>query len=138
MSVDFKQRNRAVSQLAREGVRFMAAGLFVFPIGLGVSALSHEVLGLSEQFAGGAALVTLLAIGFVAGRQFVFRSRHAIRRQLPKFLLIAFLMRAAEYCLFLSLFEFLETNYLIALTIALATSSVSKFLLYRFWVFQHA
>jgi putative flippase GtrA len=77
MLTDLYQRKSALGQLGYEGLRFLSAGLFVFPIGLGVSALAHEVLGLSERLAGGIALITLLAVGFVASRRFVFRSSGA-------------------------------------------------------------
>lgn len=121
--------------LAVEILRFIGSGLIAFPVGLGVSALCHEVFGWPEEAATGAAIGVLLLLNFALGRAFVFRSQGRIAEQLPRFLTIALVMRGAEYLLSLSLFKVFHVPYLLALATSLAISSLAKFFLYRSWVF---
>lgn len=135
MVADTDSTQSLLTKLTGEGIRFVGAGLIMFPLGLGTSALVHEVLGFSEQIAGAAAIVVLLASGFYLGRGFVFRSKRLVHQQLPRYLITALSLRAAEYAMFLAFLMVGEINYLVSLTLALTISSALKFLLYRFWVF---
>lgn len=121
-----------------EGVRFVGSGLLVFPIGLLVSFLCHELLGWREEYAGLAAIAVLLLLNFVLARVVVFRSVESVRMQLPKFLAIALVMRGLEYLLFLAAFRVGKISYLLAMVAALVISSATKFFLYRSWVFGRA
>ena len=83
--------------LAKQGLRFLGAGLITFPVGIGVSALAHEVLGMPEKVAAALALVVLLVLGFLLSRQYVFLSNGRIARQAWRFLLVAAAARGTEY-----------------------------------------
>jgi putative flippase GtrA len=122
-------------RLLPELFRFIGTGLLAFPIGLGVSALCHEVFGWREEIAAAAAVGTLLLINFALGRAYVFRSTGRITYQLPRFVAIALLMRGAEYSMFYVLFASLHVPYLVAITASLTMSSLIKFYVYRTWVF---
>lgn len=124
--------------LILEGIRFVGSGLLVFPIGLLVSFLCHELLGWREEYAGFAAIAVLLLLNFVLARVFVFRSVASVGMQLPKFLAIALVMRGMEYLLFLTIFKVTKISYLLAMVAALVISSLTKFFLYRSWVFGRA
>lgn len=135
MAIGTESTQSPLARLTREGIRYIGAGLVVFPLGLGVSMLAHEVFGWSEQVAGAIAIVVLLAVGFYLGRSYVFHSTRLIHHQLVRFLFTAATMRGAEYCMFLVFLMVADINYLVSLTAALAISSMLKFFLYRFLVF---
>jgi putative flippase GtrA len=122
-------------RLLPEMARFVGSGLLAFPVGLGVSALCHEVFGWRVEFATAAAIGALLLINFGLGRVFVFRSTGRIAYQFPRFLSIALVMRGAEYLMVIGLLKLARVPYLGALTASLVMSSLIKFLLYRSWVF---
>jgi putative flippase GtrA len=125
-------------RLLPELLRFIGSGLLVFPVGLGVSALCHEVFGWRAEIAAAAAVGSLLLVNFVLGRAYVFRSSGRIAYQLPRFLGIALVMRGAEYLMFLALFETLHAPYLVAIAASLAMSSLIKFFAYRSWAFPRS
>ena len=118
-----------------EGARFLGTGLVLFPLGLGVSALLHDIVGLRPEAATAIAIGVMLLTGFVMARNYIFCAPGDIRRQLPRFLLVSCAMRGAEYVLFLLLFQLARFNYLVAMALALGTSSLLKFVFYRSWVF---
>ena len=121
--------------LLAESLRFALSGLVSFPLGVGVSAFSHEVLGWSGQLAGAAAISVLLVFNFTVARTYTFRSSGAIREQLPRFLLVSISMRGVEYLLFLTFLTFGGIHYLYSLFAALTISFAVKFFLYRSCVF---
>jgi putative flippase GtrA len=123
-------------RLVLELFRFIGSGLLAFPVGLGISALCHEVLGWRQEYAAAAAVSSLLLINFALSRVYVFRSTGRFTYQLTRFIAIALLMRAAEYLMFIGLFRGTGMPYLLAITASLATSSLIKFFVYRSWVFQ--
>jgi len=118
-------------------MRFIGSGLLVFPVGLGISALCHEVFGWRAEYAAAAAVGGLLLINFALSRVFVFRSTGRFAYQLPRFLSIALVMRAAEYLMFIGLFRMASVPYLVAIAASLVMSSLIKFFVYRNWVFNH-
>lgn len=118
-----------------EGTRFAVSGLISFPIGVGVSAFAHEMLGWSQQLSGAVAISVLLVFNFAVARAYTFRSSGAIRAQLPKFLLVSISMRGVEYLLFLTFLTVGGIHYLSSLFAALAISFTVKFFLYRSCVF---
>ena len=123
--------------VAKQGLRFLGAGLITFPVGIGVSALAHEILGMPEKVAAATALTVLLVLGFLLSRRYVFLSNGRIARQAWRFLLVAAAARGTEYVLFLAVYVFGGVNYLLSLIIALGISFGFKFILYRGWVFTH-
>jgi len=122
-------------RLVPELLRFIGAGLLTFPLGVGVSALCHEVFGWREQIAGAAGIGTLLLANFAFGRAYVFRSTGRIAYQLPRFLSIALVMRGSEYLMFAGMFAWAHIPYLLAITASLTISSLVKWYVYRTWVF---
>lgn len=130
-------RLKKIPGVLGDGIRFVGAGFLVFPIGLLTSALLHEVFGLREEIAAGGAFCVMLCVSFILARTFIFRSAGTgeVNRQLPRFLLISFGMRGAEYLMFLALFRTFAIPYLFAMVMAVAASSLFKFFLYRVWVF---
>ena len=129
--------SKRVRALIFEAIRFVGSGLLVFPIGLAVSALCHEVLGMREEFAALIALAALIVTNFIVSRKLVFRSSGHMGRQLPRFIAVALVMRGIEYVLFLALFRYVHIPYLVAMVATLVTSSAFKFVLYRTLVFKH-
>jgi putative flippase GtrA len=124
--------------IADQILRFAGVGGITFAVGLAVTALSHELLGLPEQVGAGIALAVLLVLGFVLSRTFTFESSGHIGRQAWKFLFVGGLMRGFEYFLFLGLFSGIGLNYLIAFCLALGISFFVKFFLYRNWIFAES
>ena len=122
--------------VAKQGLRFLGAGLITFPVGIGVSALAHEIIGMPEKVAAAVALSVLLVLGFVLSRRYVFLSNGRIARRAWRFMLVATAARGIEYLLFLTLFVFGGINYLLSLVMALGISFVFKFFLYRGWIFS--
>ncbi len=122
-------------QLIKQGVRFFGVGLITFPVGVGVTALCHEIFRLPEKFAAAIALTVLLVLGFILARRVVFISNGNIGRQAWRFLLVAAMARATEYVLFLCLSILAGLHYLVALVGALGLSFVLKFIIYRSWIF---
>jgi putative flippase GtrA len=125
-----------IRRLLPEIFRFIGSGLIVFPLGLGLSAYCHEVLGWREELASAAGIAVLLLVNFATGRIFVFRSAGKVRHEFMRFVSIALLMRGAEYLMFFAIFRLLHMPYLLSMLAALVISSLTKFWLYRTWVFD--
>jgi putative flippase GtrA len=119
-----------------EAVRFVGMGFISFPLGLGISALCHEVLGWPEEIAVATAIGILLILNFFLSRIYVFRSIKSVRSQLVRFVAVALTMRGAEYLLFLLLLRVIHVPYLVAMATALVISLGIKFVIYRTWVFS--
>lgn len=119
----------------RQLIRFAGVGILTFGVGIGVTALVHEVLGMREEIGAATSLAVLLFLGFFLSRNFTFSSRGRIRHQAWKFLFVAGAMRGFEYLLFLTFFLILGVNYLIAVALGLGISFFAKFILYRNWIF---
>ena len=129
--------HQRIRRVLPQAIRFVGSGLVVFPVGLGVSALCHEVFGWRAEISTAVAIFVLLLINFVVGRLFVFRSSGSVRRQFTRFAGIALAMRGAEYLAFLALFRVVGIPYLLSMLSALIMSSSIKFFVYRMWVFAH-
>lgn len=119
----------------RQLIRFAGVGILTFAVGIGVTALVHEVLRQPEELGAAISLVVLLFLGFFLSRNFTFSSTGRVRHQAWKFLFVAGAMRGFEYLLFLTFFSILGLNYLIALALGLGISFFAKFILYRNWIF---
>ena len=119
-------RRTKIRILANQGLRFLGVGFITFPVGIGVSALAHEILGLPERVAAAIALSVLLVLGFFLSRRYVFVSNAQIARQAWRFLLVAAAVRGAEYALFLALYTVGSVNYLLSLVTALGISFAGR------------
>lgn len=129
-----EERAKSLRELLPAALRFLGTGLVSFPLGLGVSALAHELIGWREEIAVACALAVLLVFNFIVSRRYVFRSSGSSRAQMPRFVAVALVMRGVEYLLFLALFR--RVPYLPAMAVAMTLSLAVKFCLYRWWVFR--
>lgn len=138
MSVGLKDLHARSRPLLSEASRFVGFGVVSYGLGLGLSALFREVIGLHEKVAVALTLAILLIFNFWLSRRFVFRSNGNARNQFVLFVGTSFVMRLGEYGLFYTLLELLSLHYLVALTLAMMISSCMKFLIYRIFVFRGA
>jgi len=115
-------------QIARYGVSALTSAA----VTVGLPVLLHEVLGIEQAKAAAISQTTALLVNFVMIRIFVFRSRRGARRDFVHFAASAVAFRGLEYVFFLVLFEVGGLYYLLALILTLGTSSVLKFVWYRF------
>jgi putative flippase GtrA len=119
-------------------IRFAAGGVLSSGVTLGVTALLHELVGVSESVAAAGGLATALIVNFVFLRIVVFGSRAApIMHQLAKFLASSGAFRAFEYVAFLIVNSLFPIHYLVALILVLGSSFLLKFLVYERFVFVH-
>jgi putative flippase GtrA len=122
--------------LLGEVLRFCGVGVLSYGLGIVLAALFHEVSGLIPEVAVGLSLAILLLTNFFLARAFIFRSSGHVHHELLRFGVTSAAMRGAEYLAFLALLNGLGINYLISLTVAMALSSVGKFVLYKKVVFR--
>jgi putative flippase GtrA len=101
-------------------------------ITIGLPALLHELLGLQQTVAVAISQSSALLVNFLMIRVFVFRSKRAAPRDLAYYVGSAAAFRGLEYLCFLALFELGHLYYLIALVLTLGTSTLIKFVWYRF------
>ena len=121
--------------LIQELMRFVGLGFISFPLGIGISALCHEVFGWHEEVAVAVSIAILIVVNFTLSRVYVFRSIKSVRSQLIRFVSVALVMRGIEYGMFLVLLRAFGVPYLFAMASALVISLGMKFLIYRAWVF---
>jgi putative flippase GtrA len=117
-----------VGQLLRFGVSSGASAA----VSLGLPVLLHEAFGIEQKLAVAISQSSVLLLNFLMIRVFVFRSKRAARRDLAYYVGSAVAFRGLEYLLFLVLFELAGLFYFTALLVTLGTSTVVKFVWYRF------
>lgn len=123
---------------AAQALRFCGVGLLSYGIGVTLAATFHEISGLRAEIAVGLSLAIVLLTNFTLARVFVFRSTGRVHHELARFAITSAAMRGIEYLLFLALLNGLALGYLVAMTIAMAVSTVVKFFVYRKVVFREA
>jgi len=117
-------------------VRFGLVGVVVSAVSLGLTALMHEVLGMSEELAFGITLVVVLVGGFAANRHLVFdASGGDSRRQGAHYAIAALMFRALQYLSFLALHTWLGAPYIPAIVVVLGFWFLIKFVYYGERVF---
>jgi putative flippase GtrA len=122
----------AVRETAGQLLRFgMATGLSAI-ISLGLPVLLHELLHVEQKIAVAISQVTVLLMNFVTLRLFVFPGKGSVRGDLMRYFGSAAMFRGIEYLSFLALFELAGLFYLTALVVTLITSTLIKFIWYRF------
>jgi putative flippase GtrA len=115
-------------QLLRFGVSTaLSAGMT-----LGIPILLHEGFDVEQRNAVAISQSSALLLNFLMIRVFVFRSKRAARRDLAYYVGSAVAFRGLEYLLFLGLFTFIHAFYVAALIVTLGTSTLLKFVWYRF------
>ncbi len=108
-----------------------------FGLNLGITAVGHEWLGLSEELAFFLSIATLMVINFLAYRYLIFEdSEGSVAEQAIRFLATAIGFRSAEYLTFLAVHTWLGVHYLLAVTGVLGFSFVAKFLFFGRFVFR--
>jgi len=121
-------RHGSIGQLFRFGISTaVSAG-----ITLGVPVLLHEALGIEQTTAVAISQSSALLLNFIMIRAFVFRSNRRARRDLAYYVGSAVTFRGMEYLLFLALFALGHLFYVAALVLTLGTSTLLKFVWYRF------
>jgi putative flippase GtrA len=129
--------SRRLGAWAREPLRYLFVAAFSFLWVLGSSAGLHELVGLGQRLAVALALISALGINFTLLRLFVFPGQSAsVGSQLAATAAVSASFRALEYGGFLLLSGAAGLHYLAATALALLTSSVAKFLIYRNIVFR--
>ena len=141
---EFKRASRArqmdsvrqTAQLGRETadqlVRFGAATGLSAVVSLGLPVFLHEAMHVDQKLAVGISQATVLLLNFITVRVFVFRGKGSVSRDILRYLGSAAVFRALEYASFLLLLELAGLYYLTALVVTLLTSTLIKFLWYRF------
>lgn len=119
-----------------EAARFVGVGFVSFPLGIGISAFCHEILGWRQEIAVATAIGVLILLNFALSRIYIFRSIESARSQLLRFVAVALTMRGAEYVLFLLLLRMMHVPYLLAMAASMVVSLGIKFIIYRTWVFR--
>jgi len=122
----------AVRTTAGQILRFgMATGLSAI-VSLGLPVILHELLHVEQKIAVAISQATVLLMNFLTLRLFVFRGNGSVRGDLMRYFGSAAVFRGLEYLSFLALFELAGLFYLTALVITLVTSTLIKFVWYRF------
>lgn len=118
-------------------IRFGLVGVVIFGVALGLTALLHEALGLSEELAFGITLVVVLVGGFLANRHLVFNaSAGDLRHQSVHYALASVVFRGLQYLSFLALHTWLGMAYPLAITIVLWSWFLIKFFYYGARIFK--
>lgn len=116
--------------------RFIAVSTVGFPLNLGITVFTHEVLDASEELSFAIALVTVFFFNFACSRYIIFRATNGDpRRQLLRYALFSAMFRLAEYVAFLLVRSLFDTQYVIAAVFVLGTSFLLKFHFYGNVVF---
>jgi len=127
-------RHGAIGELIRFGISTGVSAVFT----LGVPVLLHEGFGIGQKLAVAVSQSFALLLNFVMIRIFVFRSKRAARRDVSYYVASAITFRGLEYLFFLGLFGLLHLFYFLALVLTLSTSTLLKFVWYRFLFVQTA
>ncbi len=116
--------------------RFVALGATSFSLNLGITAVLHEVFGVSPEFAFAAALVTVFCVNFSIMRWWVFRGTpRPLLDQLLGFGLSSLFFRGSEYLGYLLLYRWADLTYLVAVLVVISVSFGLKYVVYNSWLF---
>lgn len=91
----------------------------------------HEIFKVPIKGAVATGFAVAYVINFALLRAFVFRSTNALRQDAVRYLFVNGIFRILEYLFFIFLFDFVSMNYMLAVLLVLATSTVIKFFGYR-------
>jgi putative flippase GtrA len=117
--------------------RFGALGGVGFVVNLGLTALLHELVGLSEELSFAISLAAVFFGNFLSLRHLVFDASHGDpKRQLAHYAAASFCFRFAQWLSFLALHTWLGVPYLIAVAVVLGSWFLVKFFYYRSRIFK--
>lgn len=118
--------------------RYLLFGALAFIANVGLTALLHEVIHLSEETAFAISLIVMFNINFILARYMIFQDEAQsgnIVKQIAKYIFSALTFRTSEYLAFLLIHTLLGIRYIISLIVILGISFVAKFFYYRAVVF---
>jgi putative flippase GtrA len=117
--------------------RYAVASAFSFVFVIALTAVLHELAGVSETLAPAIALVAALFVNFALLRLWVFPHQEAsLGRQFAETAATSIAFRAVEYAIFIGLHLGLDLNYLVATGTSVCISAVAKSFVYREIVFS--
>lgn len=116
-------------------VRYVCTGVGGLAVSLGVTALMHEVAGLSVGASFAVALAVVFGLHFVANACFVFRSG-ADGYMFLRYIVAALAFRVLDFVLFTGIAEFAPLY--VGVVLAVGISNAIKFVVYRRHVFVPA
>ena len=114
--------------------RYLLTGLAGLAAGLAITVLLREGAGLSARAAFAVALGVVFTFQFFANAFFVFDS-HADRGTFLRYAGSAVVFRLADFLLF-AVLQGLAVPYPVAAALAILTTNLAKFLVYRDLVFK--
>jgi putative flippase GtrA len=116
--------------------RYAVLGASSFINTIAITAISHEIIGLSEPTSYLIALVSVFFMNFAGMRYYVFvgTSQSALPQSVT-FLMTSIGFRLLEYSAFLLLHTFLDLHYIIAIIMVQIVSFLTKYIVYRLYVF---
>ena len=116
--------------------RYVIAGGLSLAMNILTVAFLVENNILSVPAATAVSFAIIFAINFLIARFWIFSATQVTwADQIPKFIIINFAMRVAEYALFVLLFTILAFHYSLCIVLSLAISNIVKFLAYKNLVF---
>lgn len=122
----------------RRFVRFGLTSGLSFMINLGLTALLHEVVALSEEWAFAISLASVFLMNFLLLRHYVFdASSGDPRRQIALTAISSATFRGMEYLGFLLVHTMMSVHYLLAVGLVLGVSFLLKFFYYGNVVFAN-
>lgn len=118
-------------------IRFVVMAAAGFSINFGLTVVLHEKAGWPEQVSFACGLLTVFVFNFIVFRRFVFKAVGGDqRKQLKRFFWTSVIFRSSEYVAFLIVIELFEVDYRFAVIGILGLSMLSKFAIYRLFVFR--
>ena len=123
---------RSRRKAAGELFRFATMSAISALVTLGLPIFLHEMLHIGQKAAVACGQASVFSINFALIRVFVFRSSGHLGRQFLHYAGSAAVFRGLEYVAFLALFQWAGLFYVTALVITLGTSTLIKFVWYRF------
>ena len=113
---------------------FCSAGSFLAVVGL--TAFFREVIGLNAKLAFLFPLIIVFFVNFLTARYLVYgRPTLPIGRQFLAYSLAAFSFRGLEYGAYWTLLDWLGVHYLVAASVVMPSSFISKFAFYKLTIF---
>ena len=115
--------------------KYLFVGALSYLIVTIITTTLHEVFGVVESNSFAAGLVVVFAINFFVLRSYVFKSESETSFAAVKFLISSLFFRGGEYILFVIILD-LGVYYIVALTISMVVSVISKYFVYKYIVYN--
>ena len=136
MPVDDTGRRTSPSPLLRSVLRSLLASAFCFAFNMATLITLVESFDVQKEVAFATSQIVIFFTSFVLLRYYVYNSRGSgILAQFAAYAVSALAFRGSEYVAFLVLHTWLGGEYRLCAIGILATSTIVKFLYYR-WLFE--